>query len=43
MNADERAKEDRGETDPPPADKLSAKHRDERKEQDESERWDPRD
>jgi dipeptidyl aminopeptidase/acylaminoacyl peptidase len=42
MNADERAREDRGETDPPPADKLAARHRDERKEHDETERWDPR-
>lgn len=42
MNADERAREDRGETDSPPADKLAARHRDERKEHDETERWDPR-
>lgn len=42
LNADERAKEDRGETDAPPVDKLAAKHRDERREQDETERFDPR-
>lgn len=41
-NASERAREDSGESDPPPADKLEAKHRDERREQDEANRWDPR-
>jgi dipeptidyl aminopeptidase/acylaminoacyl peptidase len=42
MNAEARAKEDRGEEDPPPADKLDAKHRKERRDQDETKRWDPR-
>lgn len=42
MNAEGRAKEDRNEEDPRPADKLEAKHRKERREQDESKRWDPR-
>lgn len=42
MNADERAREDSGEEDPKPADKLDAKQRKERKEQDETRRYDPR-
>ncbi len=42
MNAEERAKEDRGEKEEPPADQLEARHRKERKEQDEKKRWDPR-
>lgn len=42
MNASERAKEGRNESEPPPADKLEAKQRDERREQEETERWDPR-
>lgn len=42
MNADERAREDRSEKDEPPADKLEVKHRKERKEHDETKRWDPR-
>jgi dipeptidyl aminopeptidase/acylaminoacyl peptidase len=42
MNAEGRAKEDRGEEDPKPTDKLDAKQRKERREQDETKRWDPR-
>lgn len=42
MSADERAKEDRGDEEPPPADKLESRHRSERKEQDEVKRFDPR-
>lgn len=42
MNADERGREDRGEEDPKPADKLEGKQRKERKDLDESKRWDPR-
>ncbi|MBL8156333.1 MAG: S9 family peptidase [Anaerolineae bacterium] len=42
MNATERAKEDRREEDHKPADKLDAKQRKERRDQDESQRWDPR-
>ncbi len=42
MNAAERAKEDRGEEDPPPSDKLEAEQREARKERDEQKRWDPR-
>jgi dipeptidyl aminopeptidase/acylaminoacyl peptidase len=42
MNADERAKEDRKEEDPKPIDKLDAKQRKERREQDEIKRFDPR-
>jgi dipeptidyl aminopeptidase/acylaminoacyl peptidase len=42
MNAEERAKEDRGEQEEPPADKFEAKQRDERKKHDEERRWDPR-
>ncbi len=42
MNADERGREDRGEKEAPPRDELDAKHRAERKEQDEKERFDPR-
>jgi dipeptidyl aminopeptidase/acylaminoacyl peptidase len=41
-SAAERADEDRGEKAPPPADKLEAKQRAERKEHDETSRWDPR-
>ena len=41
-NAEERAAEDAGEKPPPPADKLEAKHRSERKDYDEAQRWDPR-
>ena len=42
MNAEERAKEDGGEEEDAPIDKLDAKHRKERHEQDETKRWDPR-
>lgn len=42
MSAEERAKEDSGEEETPPKDKLEAKHRDERKEQEEKDRFDPR-
>lgn len=42
VNAAERADEDQGEKPSPPADPLDAKHRDERREHDETERWDPR-
>lgn len=42
MSAEERAKEDSGEEEAPPKDKLEAKQREERKEQDEKERFDPR-
>src|SRR5690606_20227234 len=35
-------KEDRDESEPPPANKLESKQRDERREQEETERWDPR-
>jgi dipeptidyl aminopeptidase/acylaminoacyl peptidase len=42
MNAEARAKEDRGEEDTPPADKLEAKQRKERRDQEEAKRWDPR-
>lgn len=41
-NAAEREREDRGEEDTPPADKLEAKQRSERKEHDDTKRWDPR-
>ncbi|MBZ0294655.1 MAG: S9 family peptidase [Anaerolineae bacterium] len=41
-NTDERAKEARGEEDPKPTDKFEAKQRTERKEYEESERFDPR-
>ena len=42
VNAGERAREDSGETEPPPTDSLEAKHRGERKARDEEQRWDPR-
>jgi dipeptidyl aminopeptidase/acylaminoacyl peptidase len=42
MNADARAKEDRNEEDAPPVDKMDAKHRKERRDQDETKRFDPR-
>ncbi len=42
MNTAERAKEDLKEEDPKPIDKLDAKHRKERREQDETKRVDPR-
>ncbi|NDJ53507.1 MAG: S9 family peptidase [Chloroflexi bacterium] len=42
MNADEREREDSGETPEPPNDKLDAKQKKERKEHDEKQRWDPR-
>lgn len=42
MNAEERAREDRGEQEQPPADKFEAKQRKERKDRDEQQRWDPR-
>ncbi|MBN1310883.1 MAG: S9 family peptidase [Anaerolineae bacterium] len=42
VNAEERAGEDRGEEDPPPADKFEATQQVERKEHEEAERWDPR-
>lgn len=41
-NANERASEDNAEETPPPADKLEAKQRAERKDYDETTRWDPR-
>ncbi len=41
MNATERHKEDRGEKDEPPKDKLDGKHRNERREEDEKKRLDP--
>lgn len=41
INADEREKEDRGEIDEPPRDKLEAKHRSERREDEEKHRLDP--
>lgn len=41
-SAEERAKEDSGEQEEPPADPLEAKQRKERKEHDETERFDPR-
>lgn len=42
MNSDERAKEDSGHQEEPPADKLESKYREERKAEDEKRRWDPR-
>lgn len=42
VNAEERAKEDSGKSDPPPADALEAKHRGEREEKREKEKTDPR-
>jgi dipeptidyl aminopeptidase/acylaminoacyl peptidase len=42
MNAAERAQEDEGLSSPPPADKMEARHREERREQDETNRFDPR-
>ncbi len=42
MNADERGREDRREEDPKPLDKLDAKQRKERRDQDETKRFDPR-
>ncbi len=42
MNTDGRGKEDRGEAEPKPVDKLDAKQRKERREFDETQRWDPR-
>ena len=43
MSSEERAAEDAGEAAPPEAaDKLESKHRKERKDEDESNRWDPR-
>ncbi len=42
MNAEERAREDRGEEEPPPGDKLDVRQRSERKAEDEKKRWDPR-
>jgi dipeptidyl aminopeptidase/acylaminoacyl peptidase len=41
MNLNEREKEDRGETDQPPADQLESKHRKERREDEERRRRDP--
>ncbi len=41
-NADERAKEDSGEDEEPPADKFEAKQRKDRREHEEGQRWDPR-
>ncbi len=41
MNADERAKEDSGEAEDLPRDQLEGKHRKERKDEDEKNRWDP--
>ncbi len=42
INEEERARESAGEEATPPTDKLEAKHRAERKEEDEKKRWDPR-
>jgi len=42
MNAEERAREDRGEEEPPPSDQFEAKQREERRKHDEEKRWDPR-
>lgn len=42
LNADERTAEHASEKAPQPADKLEAKHRSERKDYDEAQRWDPR-
>lgn len=43
MSAEERSQEDAEETPPPePKDKLESKHRQERKDEDEKNRWDPR-
>lgn len=42
LNAEERAREDEGQEEPPPRDMLEGKHREERKEEDEKNRWDPR-
>lgn len=42
VNAEERAKEDSGQSEPPPVDALEAKHRGEREEQKEKEKADPR-
>lgn len=42
LNAEGRAREDRGEEDPKPQDKLEGKHRKERKDFEETKRWDPR-
>lgn len=42
VNAEERAREDNGETEPPPSDALEAKHRQERKEKQEKDKADPR-
>ncbi len=42
MNAAERQREDQGQEEPRPTDKLEGKHRKERKEHDETQRWDPR-
>ncbi|NWG16797.1 MAG: S9 family peptidase [Chloroflexi bacterium] len=41
-NAGEREREDRGEEEPKPADRLESRHRKERREYDEIQRWDPR-
>ncbi len=42
MNAEARAREDKNIEDPKPQDKLEGKHRKERKDLEESKRWDPR-
>lgn len=42
VNVEERAQEDSGESDDPPADKFEAKQRKERREHEEEQRWDPR-
>ena len=42
MSADERAREDAEEAPPEPKDKLESKHRQERQDEDENNRWDPR-
>lgn len=42
VNSEERAKEDRDEEDPQPASKLEARQQDERREHEESQRWEPR-
>jgi len=42
LSAEERRREDAGETDPPPADALEARHRQERRDEEEKLRYDPR-
>jgi dipeptidyl aminopeptidase/acylaminoacyl peptidase len=42
LNAEERARDEGGEEEPAPRDKLEVKHREERREEEERLRWDPR-